>query len=458
MIGLEKEAIQLGTEAGLFVDAYLIEQATDTVLTLNRPEQREIVIRFGAVPWEKCTSGSYPVVLQDGNRFRLYYRVYFGDGDDYPDDDEQQGYCCAESDDGIHWIRPEYGLIDYNGSKKNNLFLTGPLAHNLAPFIDKNPAALPDQRYKAVAGELGGLSGLVSADGLNWRLISDQALITEGAFDSQNVVFWHNGRYVCWSRYYHELSGSDSGLYSGVRAIQSCESEDFILWGAQRHNVYRPGIPYEHFYTNAVTACPGAAGTLLSFPMRLVTGRKKVPEHPYPDISDNVILSSQDGVNWERPFLQAWSDTTTDRRNWTERNHQVAAGILQTTPDEFSLYVTHHMRWDDMYLRRYSVPRHRFASIHADYTGGTLLTKPLIVSGKRLILNYATSAPGSVQVQLEENGLPVPGFTFADCDAFYGNELDYTVPFQMSLAGLSGHAVRLRFRLVSADLFSLRFA
>ena len=79
---MEKEAIQLGTEAGLFVDAYLIEQATDTVLTLNRPEQREIAIRFGAVPWEKCTSGSYPVVLQDGNRFRLYYRVYFGDGDE----------------------------------------------------------------------------------------------------------------------------------------------------------------------------------------------------------------------------------------------------------------------------------------------------------------------------------------------------------------------------------------
>jgi hypothetical protein len=454
---LNKKGISLGKEAGLFVDDYLVEWTRGTTLKMNPPQQREIALKLGEVPWEGLCSGCYLTVIKDDGTFRMYYRVHFSDADDHPDDDELQGYCCAESSDGIYWTRPEYGIIDFNGSKRNNLVFTGPLAHNLSPFIDTNPLCRSEQRYKAVAGAFGGLRGFTSPDGLHWQLVCEKPMITEGTFDSQNLVLWDGSHYVCWSRYLHNLGGEDCGRYPQVRAIQSCISDDFIHWGPQRHNCYAPGVPYEHFYTNSTTRCPGAESTFLSFPMRLVIDRKKIPEHPWPDISDNTIMSSHDGVNWERPFLCAWCGTTLDRRNWTERNHQVASGILQTTPDEFSFYVTHHMRWNDVHIRRYSLPRHRFASVSADYCGGELLTRPIEVSGKTLVLNYATSAPGSVLVQLEDQGHAIPGFTFGDCTEIYGNELDYAVSFKGPLANLAGREVRLRFQLKSADIFALRF-
>ena len=30
-------------------------------------------------------------------------------------------FCYAESDDGVHWRRPELGLVEFQGSKKNNI-------------------------------------------------------------------------------------------------------------------------------------------------------------------------------------------------------------------------------------------------------------------------------------------------------------------------------------------------
>ena len=40
----------------------------------------------------------------------------------------------------------------FGGSKENNVILSGVASHNFAPFLDKNPAAKPTERYKALAG------------------------------------------------------------------------------------------------------------------------------------------------------------------------------------------------------------------------------------------------------------------------------------------------------------------
>ena len=36
-------------------------------------------------------------------------------------------------------------------------------------------------------------------------------------------------------------------------------------------------------------------------------------------------------------------------------------------------------------------------SVNAGYTGGEMITKPITFTGRRLVLNYATSAAGSIQ-------------------------------------------------------------
>ena len=52
-----------------------------------------------------------------------------------------------------------------------------------------------------------------------------------------------------------------------------------------------------------------------------------------------------------------------------------------------------------------------------------------------------------------------PGFTLNDCSEIYGDEIERTVEWdsQSDLSQLAGQAVRLRFVMKDADLYSLRF-
>ena len=99
-------------------------------------------------------------------------------------------------------------------------------------------------------------------------------------------------------------------------------------------------------------------------------------------------------------------------------------------------------------------------SVCAPLSGGELLTKPLIWSGSELVMNYSTSAAGSVQVELQDaQGVPLPGFALADSELMYGDSLEQPMLWRGTpdLGALAGTPVRLRFVLKDADIFSLRF-
>lgn len=171
-------------------------------------------------------------------------------------------------------------------------------------------------------------------------------------------------------------------------------------------------------------------------------------------------MTSRDGVHWDRTFPEAWLRPGRDPRNWTQRGNMVARGILETEPDEFSLYVSEHYEWPDNRLRRISVRRHGFGSVHAGALGGELITRPLVNAGKRLALNFATSAAGSVRVELQDaHGSPISGYSLDDCPEIYGDEIAHTVAWRTGadLSRWAGQSVRLRFALSDADLFALQF-
>ena len=170
-------------------------------------------------------------------------------------------------------------------------------------------------------------------------------------------------------------------------------------------------------------------------------------------------MSSRDGVNWDRSFPEAWVRPGLDKRNWTQRSNMPAWGIVQLSPDEFSLYITEHYGWPDHRLRRLTVRRHGFASAHAGALGGEFSTRPLVFSGRQLVLNYATSAPGSIRVEIQDAaGQPLPGFALADMPPLFGDELDAVVSWKAGsdLSRIEGQLVRIRFVLKDADLFALR--
>ncbi len=97
----------IGTRRELFVDDYLIETMVgEAELLLHKPVMKEVVLIHDA-PWEGNTCG-YHITFQDGDLYRMYYR-----GSDAPNFQELRSpvTCMAISTDGIHWEKPNLGII-----------------------------------------------------------------------------------------------------------------------------------------------------------------------------------------------------------------------------------------------------------------------------------------------------------------------------------------------------------
>ena len=172
------------------------------------------------------------------------------------------------------------------------------------------------------------------------------------------------------------------------------------------------------------------------------------------------LTASRDGLHFDRRFMESYIRPGGDRLSWLTRCNTVLPGMLQLAPDELSLYVAR--RWGDptVHIRRYVLRTDGFVSVNASYAGGQLVTKPLVFSGRRLVINYATSAAGSLRVEIQNAaGESLPGFALAKCPEMFGDEIEQLVSWQdgSDLGSLAGMPIRLRFVMKDADLFSIRF-
>jgi hypothetical protein len=180
----------------------------------------------------------------------------------------------------------------------------------------------------------------------------------------------------------------------------------------------------------------------------------------YNDVSDAVFMTSRGGDTYQRTFMTAFVAPGIGPENWTSRTNYPALGVVQTGPAEMSVYVNQNYGQPTSHLRRYAMRLDGFASVHAPYEGGEMVTRPLTFTGSQLLLNFATSAAGGIRVEVQdEAGRPLPGFALDDCQELIGNEIERTVTWKGGdLGKLSGTSVRLRFMMKDADLYALRFA
>ena len=90
-----------------------------------------------------------------------------------------------------------------------------------------------------------------------------------------------------------------------------------------------------------------------------------------------------------------------------------------------------------------------------------MLTRPILLEGDRLRINYATAAPGSIRVGIVlESGWPLSDYAAENCDVIYGDELERDVTWHGSpdLSFLKGKVIRFKFELTDADLYALQIA
>jgi hypothetical protein len=491
----DTDAISIGSRRELFVDDYLIDTLTGGARQqLHQPVPCEIALTHDAA-WEGTGSG-YHSVFQDGDLYRMYYKAWHLDvGKDKLNTERHPLFCCyAESDDGIVWRKPMLGLHEFQGSKQNNITMTsgpvGPLnvdAGHPAIFKDENPDAPADARYKAIfrSSSPNGLLPFKSADGLNWLPITDAPILQRlGAFDSQNLAFWDPtiGKYRAYWRIFTEtISQWKPG---SIRAIRTATSDDLINWSPHNDLTYVDSPP-EELYTNQIKPYHRAPHILMGFPARYTDrgwseSMKALPALEQREmrassskrygtaITDSLFMASRDGTQftrWNEAFLRPGSERPD---SWNYGHQYIGWHIMETAsslagaPNELSLYATEsYWHGKGSMLRRYSLRLDGFVSIKAPAVAGCeLTTKPLTFDGSSLHLNFATSAAGSVRVELQNpDGSAIDGFALADCHELFGDSVDRPVGWKdgSNVSQLSGKPIRLRFELRDADLYAMQF-
>ena len=218
----------------LLLDSRIIESTTNAVLRLGSPRKDPQNPLFGET-WESRFDNPYAKVIYDheDKLYKCWYNVFVSSrleeetprenrGDvEWNTSNRQAGICYAYSPDGVKWIKPELGLVECHGNKKNNLVFTSRHQVTVMKDIREND---PRKRYKAIEPSQKGSLVWYSADGIHWQEKKIQG-IDHG--DTHNCVFWDEtiAKYVLFTRTKDTQYGRP--LY---RQVSRAVSDDFIHW------------------------------------------------------------------------------------------------------------------------------------------------------------------------------------------------------------------------------------
>ena len=146
---------------------------------------------------------------------------YLGQGEE---DGWFERLCFAKSLDGIHWEKPALGLVEYKGSKQNNLVDLNQGSHHVQACVVLYEPDEPDpQRRFKMAFECDKYHKVFavaySADGLTWRESPNNPV---GRWFEMAGATHFNGCYY--------LTGQGGNHASGMRQLVTYVSYDFEQW------------------------------------------------------------------------------------------------------------------------------------------------------------------------------------------------------------------------------------
>ena len=448
-----------GAEGGIFVDDLMISRREGVVRKVHSCRKLAQPVLAAEADWE---------VGADDRRLYVYGTVLR--------DPERGGFCMwymrfpnrvlyATSDDGIHWERPNLGLVDFQGTKENNIL---PIRlHSPSVVVDPDdPDA--ERRYKMLGyGEVDGTRGYCvahSPDGLRWEL-DDGNPVLEGGDTCTLSRDPQTGEFLAFHKLTREYRGRRR------RLVYLATSGDMLNWSEPRLAMAPDEIDDEQ-----VRAEGGIASefyNMSSFPyggqwLGLVTHFRYAgkPEESGPGQSgddgpiDVQLVHSRDGRTWSR---------CEDRSPVIPNGpHGYDAGCILgvanspiVVDDEMWIYYSAITTTHGGYLPKKEISIARAAwrldgwvSLDAGPEGGMVETVALNPAGTGLSVN-ADAARGKLRVELlDEEGVVLPGYGVEACEPLREDGVRQALRWKEREELPPARPIRLRFLLENARLFS----
>lgn len=156
---------------------YYPHNMNNAKIYINKATKEEKILFTEEKAWEIRFDNSYPNVFYDKQqkKYRCYYSTFTKDDNNgkepyIPTNNRIVSLCYAESIDGVNWIKPNLGLVEFNASKENNIIAN--FFHGTSVFFDEKEKD-ENKKYKLFTkidygNEVTYLAVAFSKDGINF--------------------------------------------------------------------------------------------------------------------------------------------------------------------------------------------------------------------------------------------------------------------------------------------------
>ncbi|MHC5146412.1 MAG: hypothetical protein ACYSOK_04855 [Planctomycetota bacterium] len=452
----------------LLLDSRIVANAENAELTIGTVKKHPANPLFGEdKPWEMRFDNLYANVIYDEQEkiYKCWYSPFIIDVSskdvtiqqrkeiEYRPSLREMAICYATSKDGINWVKPELGVVEFEGSKANNILWRGTPRtgsekgdagtwagpHGSGIFKDLRESD-PNRRYKAlIKYEI--LSVAFSPDGIHW----DEAIAcpeADSAGDTHNNAFWAPtlGKYVGITREWGEPFG---------RQVARTTSEDFTNW--EKCEIVLEGIdPRYQTYSMPVFYHGGIYLGLVAI------------HDQEDDLVWTELTWSPDTIKWNRvlpgtPFIG--NDGKEGDYDW---GCVYAAACPVFLEDEIRLYYGgsdgHHNIWRNGFFCLATLRPDGFAGYTQTESNkpATITTTPIANSNGALRLSADVGRKGYVKVRVLDDSNKL----LAESEPLNGSFSDKKVTWRdgFSLEKLGNKPVKIQFEFKDTTIYSFSFA
>ena len=476
--------LDIGNRKQLFLDDWLIEETSRISRFMCRPQKHlDNPIIQADRPWEMGIGKDYFTGIQIFGQAVVYdeeeriFKTWY-----VPRSlEDGMHWCYAVSSDGYQWEKPDLGIFEFRGSKKNNILadFRDPVYFNV--FKDPHDPD-PQRRYKALGeqegpifNQTGGAAVAFSPDGLHWKEWPGNPVVRHGPNlgDAPTILGWDHLRrkYVLYPRpghpQAHEISGP--GIHRHIRIVGYAESDDFIQWTPIRLMLAPDRldrVDYQYMcFTAGITA-----GVYVGFLWMHET---------HEQVWDIFLMTSRDGFHWDWidrrvPFLGRGEIGTYDAGYMSPSSPIFHDGKIWIYYGAYS--GAHSLRKNrlgeinTLSIALATLPEDRWLGLLAGPFQGTILTRPFTFVGSKLMLDIDASLPMELPKSyrnfdecevraalLDQSGGTIEGFTLEKSRPLLESGRQEVRWEGREVSQLEGKPVQLRLAIRAAALYSLQF-